>query len=990
MVMRTATLRLQLLDAVSGPSKATTAALRNLESSIAKLGAKGAPGAKNLIGQLEHLRQKSAAVGQFTELRRGLASTFGQFREARSHVRQLEAALGSVTKPTAKMNADLRSARSALKQATSAYQEQRTAVNNAATALRAFGTNSRAAADAQPRIRREIAQTIREMRRLEQEARKKPPQQQPPQQPRRPPSSGGSSYSAAAGAAGAYGTYQGGRIFTKAFGDTVGFDQVRAFRDALAGEAFDAGDRDSLDAQAKKIGYETRFTNADVVVGQLGLLQGGIRDAKQIENAMQPITDYALAMSVTLEEATETIRSSAQILQVPLTDAEAIRAHINRLVWMAKNAGMSNDDVRQYIRYGGSSMKSLGISDDVAAAMGVVLRRAGTPGDEAGVFARTATAKLGAPTNPGRMALQSMGLNFDDYASWPDAFKVEGIAKMVKEQFGTHISQSVQDEITDFIENETYFHPDLQEDMPVGTDRGTFVAGVMERLESSMGKLSKLEQNKLAKSLGDFHKFSAESVDSERLLMDILGSNPSIAQLNAFFTQRQGNRANILASRFGEFQSAIDTMKNPPADIARQIGTDANKGLYGDFTRATGAVETALITFIEDWQGPIRAVLQSVDHLASEFTQLSGGTRKVIEAFILLAGAMGGYAAMKAGKGILGRVLGAGAAGAAGAGAAGAAAGTVAGGAAKKGLLRMVFTHPLAIGAGVSAALAEADPEGNLWGLTSGVDEWMKQKTGVNPSNVVEQDSKGVPGWKRILMGKAADPDFNFRKNMEVAISPSARKQNALQGDLASATADWPVAAQQGMQGYLAALTSGGDQAEAEAQAIADGIKTTLEVTAHPSVNTGQLERALQLAQQLASALRSMPGAPAASGGASAPAASPPASPAPVKVDGHRARGGGVQKDKLYEVGERGRELFSPSENGSIIPANRVDRVNGGGIYAPISLTVNVKGGDKPADIAKLVEDAARRAVMQALSALDRQLNRGNRMPFSDLQYGDS
>ncbi|MCM0751605.1 hypothetical protein DEA98_10405 [Brucella pseudogrignonensis] len=89
--------------------------------------------------------------------------------------------------------------------------------------------------------------------------------------------------------------------------------------------------------------------------------------------------------------------------------------------------------------------------------------------------------------------------------------------------------------------------------MPVGSDRGMFTSGIMDILEPLFGKMSAKDKKDVAKKLGDFHKFSAESVDSERLLMDILKSDPTIAQLNAFFTQRQGARAGVLSDRFPSF-----------------------------------------------------------------------------------------------------------------------------------------------------------------------------------------------------------------------------------------------------------------------------------------------------------------------------------------------------------------------------------------------------------------------------------------------------
>ncbi|NKW09930.1 phage tail tape measure protein [Ochrobactrum tritici] len=436
-----------------------------------------------------------------------------------------------------------------------------------------------------------------------------------------------------------------------AFMDTVSYDQATAYRDALGYDVFDENSSKLMNEQAEKIGYETRFTNADVVRAQIGVLQGGIRDAQSIRNVIQPITDYALAMNVTMEEATETIRSASQIRRIPLTDVKAINEYVDSLVWMAKNGGMTDTDVRQYIRYGGAAMRNAGLKDTTANAAGIILRQAGYYGDEAGVFTRTASAKLTAPTNKGRMAMHAMGINFDDYVKQPDAFKVEGIASMLKENFGVKVGKDLQQKISEWLEEATYFDEENNEDVSVRGSRGEFTSGLMDLLDPVLGKMSAKDKKAVASDLGSFHKYSAESVDAESLLKAIFGASPTGPQLNAIFTERQGARAMTLASRYQDFLALVKVMENIPKGITHQMGVDANKGLYGDYTRATGAVETALIKIVSDWEKPISSVLKSVDWLASEFTQLSTTTRRVIEALGALALAAGGYAAMSAGRG---------------------------------------------------------------------------------------------------------------------------------------------------------------------------------------------------------------------------------------------------------------------------------------------------------------------------------------------------
>jgi hypothetical protein len=61
-----------------------------------------------------------------------------------------------------------------------------------------------------------------------------------------------------------------------------------------------------------------------------------------------------------------------------------------------------------------------------------------------------------------------------------------------------------------------------------------------------------------------------------------------------------------------------------------------------------------------------------------------------------------------------------------------------------------------------------------------------------------------------------------------------------------------------------------------------------------------------------------------------------------------RAMGGPVMAGQMYEVGERGRELFIPNTDGRIIPHNQLNQIGrGGGLtYAPV---IDMRGADQAA-----------------------------------------
>lgn len=235
----TSTLRIQLLDQVSGPSKGAAAAMKNLEGAISHLGKNGARGAKNLIGQLDHLRQKAGKIGEYNALRKGLANAGLEFRHLRENAKQLQSALNDTAKPTKKMQAEMRAAQNAVKKASNAFRDQRTAVREAEHALRAFGVNSRSEiVRSQQQVRSEIVKTIQKMRELDKESRKN--------RPKPGSSSGPSTWQIVGGAAGGY-------AVVKAADATVKLGMQGAHREAAINRIRNVSNDESEVEKAKEI-----------------------------------------------------------------------------------------------------------------------------------------------------------------------------------------------------------------------------------------------------------------------------------------------------------------------------------------------------------------------------------------------------------------------------------------------------------------------------------------------------------------------------------------------------------------------------------------------------------------------------------------------------------------------------------------------------------------------------------------------------------------
>lgn len=946
MVSRIASLRLQLIDAVSGPARGIIGSSKALDAALARLGKAGVPGAKKLQQQLEALQRRAASILEFREARRGLKDASLEMKLARTNVQRLQQALQAASKPTKKMEADLRTARTALKQATSAFMEQGRAVRAAEQSLRSYGINGRQAiSKSQQAIRDEIAKTIREIRRLDRETRA---QNQPAPRKGSVHERSSAGRDLAVGVVGGAAANAGRTAAQRGFGYALDFSQESDFQAAIGG--FSDDERAKLNRQAEKIGGDTRFSNADVVRAQTNILQGGVRAPEQIMALTEQVTDYALAMGVTLEEGAETIRGAALSKRVDLSDAGAIKRFVDFMVWMAKNSGMSDDDVRQYMKYGGAATTGAGLPDPYSAAIAMILRRSGVRGDEAGVFARSASSKLVAPTNKGRRALYAMGINYDDFTTMPDAFNTKGLGIMMKNEFGKAIPPEIAKQIDEALENEEFTDSETGETKPIAADRAEFTNRMMELMEPMFGgKLSAKDANTLAKSLGDYHKMSVESVDTVALWNAIMSKNPSLAQLNAFFTDRQGGRANMIAQQWPLFLEYLKKMEAPPENVAHDIGEKANSGLYGDWTRMVGTIETGLMRAVQDWEFALRPAIRAVDQAVDAFIQAPEPVRRLAEAAAVAATVLAGFAAYKAGAGILGDLLGKGG-GSGGAGSGAGGAGGASGG--SKGSVGAPGAGRGMVGLGLTTGLAAgmplddkefADFVARNHERSRAIDDWLTQKFG-SPKT-----------WRDKLLGMFG-----------------GSSADGGDGSLEGITASWPEAARKAMGDYTAALMQGGGQAEAQAQAIGQRIKDELAVTGHPDVDTARLEHALSLARQIASAVRG-------SGGGGASSTPPNSNPT---FGGPRAAGGPVKKGVTYLVGEKGPEPFTPGQNGHIT-SNRDwqgsgGNRGGGSVVVKMTNHFHIGGGATKND----AEELSR--------VLDRQLNRSAQVAFSNLKYGDA
>lgn len=408
--------------------------------------------------------------------------------------------------------------------------------------------------------------------------------------------------------------------------------------------------------QAQRIGQQTQFTNLDVVRAQTKAMQGlpsafdGKLRAEVGAAIVEQVKNYALVMEADLETSSEAIRTFLQTTNKDISTkekavAEATRA-TNLMVKMAKLGGMSDEDVQQYMKFGAASGTAAGLSDTTLAAIGAIGRRGGLRGDELGVFVRAVSSKLVAPTSKGLDALTAAGINFNDFTKMPGGLSVANLESFQKRRFGKGFTDDQRERLAALLDNGDV----------VGS-RDEFVKEVSAIVAESFdktkgGKTKAQDAQKIAKMVGDFHKLSTESVDTEGLLNAIM-TNPkmTIALLNALFTSQQGGRGEILAMKWAEFvanKRQLDQVSQDP-EFAKKKADEIMGGLGGKLEQAKGSVEnfilaigqaneklaTLALTKFGDTLDAISNLPEPIRRVGTELTVLAAGIAAVkgLEAF---------------------------------------------------------------------------------------------------------------------------------------------------------------------------------------------------------------------------------------------------------------------------------------------------------------------------------------------------------------------
>ncbi|WP_342361900.1 phage tail tape measure protein [Terrarubrum flagellatum] len=423
---------------------------------------------------------------------------------------------------------------------------------------------------------------------------------------------------AAAGALGVHGVARGAEKIVHTYKE---FDDLRRYQKAILGLS-DAEQKPFID-QAIRMGATTRFNDLQVIEAQTSLAQRGVKK-DFIRPFVGEAANYASAMNTTLDEAAKTLEGIIFGTGKHIEDANEAMATMRRIVdqsvKLAKIGGLDDEDIKQYFKLGGMPGSGAGLSDETLGALGALMRRSNIRGDEAGTAVRTMAGKLVSPTGKGIMALNAMGIDYSKFTRMPGGMSADNFEGAYRQKFGKAISPDARAKI-----QEAMADPEK-----VG-DRSEFISAVTEALSNDFaktkkGEMSAVDRKAIARVAEQFHRMSVESVDSEGLLRAISEANPTLAQLNAFFTDKQGGRARAALRDPKLLQDYVNQLRGAPEGFAAKIAEERMGGFAGALARAEGSIlnfQTAVGRANDEWMtGAVSKFASFTQHVA----ELDAGT----------------------------------------------------------------------------------------------------------------------------------------------------------------------------------------------------------------------------------------------------------------------------------------------------------------------------------------------------------------------------
>jgi TP901 family phage tail tape measure protein len=381
-------------------------------------------------------------------------------------------------------------------------------------------------------------------------------------------------------------------------------DKVRYMRAVLD---IDQKTQKPLIDQAVHLGGSTRFNDLQVLEGQLSLAQRGVRNVDTLKEIVGNAADFGQAMNVDLPSAAKALESALFSTGQSVEEyGDAVRnakRTTDLMVKTAKIGGLDAEGIQELFKFGGAAGHAAGLSIETMGALGAMMSRGGISGSEAGVAIRSFAGSLVSPKPKALMAMDSMGIHYADYVKPGGGMTAANLNAAIQRTLGKSLSAAQLAKAEAILGD-----PEMASSAAGLTAALTPVIGRSFGRDKH-GKLRAADSKAIAKTVGGFWTSAIQSVDTERLLADIIAGKPSAAQSNAIFTTQQGGRFQVVAQRgIGEFRDYRGQLVHAPSGFAHQIGQERNAGYAGASARLEGSMAnlyTALGRANDSWLTPV-------------------------------------------------------------------------------------------------------------------------------------------------------------------------------------------------------------------------------------------------------------------------------------------------------------------------------------------------------------------------------------------------
>lgn len=705
------------------------------------------------------LRQQGEAIDKFRQAHVALSKSRTDYRAAEVEVRRLARAVAQMDAPSRQMETAFKRSRDAVKIAAEEFNRHRSAVAASRKEMQTYGVSLNQVGSAEQRIQRVVARAQQMAR-----GRANRPAGGAPAlaSSSRGVPEGRGRYSEPAEVAGGAGvSYGAKRLYEQARDNFLDLDEEQRRQAAIFD--FNARQQKILEGQQFQIGKDTRYSNADVTRGQTTIgqrLQKAMQTPEIISAIAKNAQYYAQSMDskdhpITFNQAAAVLLQRMMSMGYDMSSPSAIegssRHASNRLVQMSKISGMTHDDIEGYLKFGGAPGHTVGLPEDTMDAIAATLKRVGYEGSMTGNFIRAIASRVSLPTRKAQDAMSAMGVNYAARVRPGVDPSASGYQNIVERRFGRKMSPEMLASL-----REAFDDPETMK------DQTSFTTAMSELLrdkflkKTKKGAINAQEAERLAKASNDFYKYAAAGVDADGLINDILNSGKlTVGAASALFGQEHGGRLVNLKPK--EFSDDKKTMRDTPANKAQDIAERRMQGPAAAYNQMQGAIETLYTRIGQVNAGPLESFYRGMDNVATRVGEMPD---KLLQLTSAVAAATAAFVAAKTAL-----TVGA-AAGVPGAAAAGAVVGATPG----------VLGRALLAFPGAAGGLAGLGAIGGVaYALGEGVNQGIKN---YEPKSAAEQDD--IRG--RILALEAKITDTRARSKLpEIAESLTAPMKLELQ-----------------------------------------------------------------------------------------------------------------------------------------------------------------------------------------------------------------